>query len=156
MEYSPTTSESPERLFLRYALPYAFHLIMQKKILKTAVPYLEAIYIENKRIEKKLLEKVFPRDYNEVIMLGEFNNKNITDYFLGLHNNWVDKDESIPEGLKDFCRIQEAQIIDMHDDYKATAVLNSHKIRIVKTKLVENISIGDLVKVHWYYVVDKI
>ena len=72
-----------------------------------------------------------------------------------MHNDFVSHRESIPEGLKDFCRIQEAQVIDMHEDYRATVMLNSHKMRPVKTKLVENVSLGDLVKVHWYYIVDK-
>lgn len=155
-----TILETPERLFLRYALPCTFLLIVQKKIPQETANLLEEIYIKNKPLERKVLEEIFTTAYEQIKIIAKdkdpWNNETIKKYFLEKHNDFVDHRDEIPEGLKDFCRIQEAQIIDMHSNYEVTVMFHSHKTRIVKTKLVENTNIGNLVRVHYYYIVDKL
>lgn len=151
--------ETPERLFLRYALPCTFLLVLQKRISKEIAQSLEDMYLNNQAIERETLEKVFATAYEQIkIIAGDkdpWNNETIKKYFLEKHNDFVENRHEIPEGIKDFCRIHEGQIIDLHSNNEAT-VLYGHKIRTVKIKLIGNINIGDIVRIHYYYIVDKL
>jgi len=161
MEYS----KSPELEFLRYAFPCTYMRKIRGKITDKDIDTLKSSLILEKPLSKEYLEKSFEDASKELDKIASELKKDkwsldvIYEYFLVRHNSIVDADENLPvDSLKDMCRILEGNVISCNGDYVTVNYSSNQKpkTRNVSKEFFKDIKLGDKVRFHYGYVVDKL
>jgi hypothetical protein len=155
--------KTPEQYFFRYAFPCSHIKLKRKEITLEKYHELEKRFLENNPPEKKELEKIYSNGFFFIKRLAKKRNKEYWDieileeYWKTEHNNIIDKAEKnykdSPEPMKDLCRTINAEIIEKKPGI--IIVKYDNKKRNVKNPFFPELNIGDTVKIHYSYAVDK-
>jgi len=113
---------------------------------------------------KETLEKDFGAAFTRIKKLAETMNKDrwdfevIKEYWERNHNDIIDKGDGMygnsSEEFKDLCKIHEAEIIEKKGN--SLIVKYGEKERIVSNFLVPDVRIGDKVRIHYGFAIEKI
>lgn len=160
----------PEILFLKYSYPCCIVLAQRKEINIKTMKELEKAAIQDKEIEKEILEKIFFRAISRMKALAKDTNyftiENIRDYFINRHNELLDGkqkvaddggldiDKNAPKALKELCKVHKATIIKKEKNY--FIVKFNNRTRPVINSFVPDAKIGDTVTIHYGYACEKI
>jgi hypothetical protein len=160
-----------ENYFLRYAFPCSMVLKQRGEVDDETVAKLERAAINNDKVDRKLLEKVYFRAISRIKALAKEMNKDywdlvvIKEYFLKRHNELLDGlyagrddrgldiDPKAPKFLKNLCKVFVANILEKGEDYYVVEYDNGKK-RTVSNALVPNADINDKVTIHYGYAVE--
>ena len=155
----------PEVLFLKYAFPCAFIIKQRGEINEFEHQILEDAAINNKVLERRLLEKVFFRAFERINKVAKELNKDkwdsevIKEYFINKHNSIIDEGmysyAEAPESLKNLCKVHKAKVIKTKNNFLIVEYDNK-KTRAASKDLVKNVKIGDYVTIHYGYAVEKL
>lgn len=152
------------RYFLLYAFPCTSILLMQGRITKERIAYLEDILKNDKEIKKEYLASIFTTAYEQLKIINSslpFAIETVQEYFLRRHNSFVNTQETVPENLKPFCRIQEARIEEIIDKEQTRVHYTEVEIkqpqqRIVSRKFFPELNLGSKVRIHYWHVSEKL
>jgi len=157
------TDETPEHYFFKFAFPCSHLILEDKGITKEEFENLKNRFLNKENPDKETLEKIFPTAFRRIKKLAEKLGKPYWDfsvikqYWEKEHNRLIDSNEDgyekQPESFKDLCRILTAKIIDKKQDM--LVVEYDGKKRLVSGALVKNAEIGDRVKIHYGYAIEK-
>jgi hypothetical protein len=156
---------SPERYFLLYAYPCSFVLVEQGRITEEKRKELEKKLLENKPLDRKELEALFPAAFKRIRQLAKEMKKDawdlgvIKDYFFGeKHNDFIDKGDGmyalVGQSFKDLCKVHKAKVIDRTGN--VLTVKYGGTIKNVFATLVPNAKKGDTITTHLAFAVEKI
>ncbi|MBD3252802.1 hypothetical protein GF386_03665 [Candidatus Pacearchaeota archaeon] len=158
------TNEIPENHFFKYAFPCSHILLESNKITKKEFEDLKNKFLNKKNPDKKSLERIFPAAFRRIKKLAEklgrhyWDYEVIKQYWEKEHNRLINNDEDgygkQPESFKDLCKITTAKIIDKKQNL--LIVEYNNKKRIVFDNLIKSVNIGDRVKIHYAYAIEKI
>lgn len=151
-----------ETYFLRYAFPCSHILCMVRGEVDDSEYALlkRASLDETISIERDFLERVFFRAFERIDRIAQelgkdrWDKETIEEYFVVRHNDVVDKSD-YPESFKNMCRVYEACVIEMHDN-EAIVRYAHNKRRKVFTDYIRDVAVGDVVRIHWQYAVEKV
>jgi len=170
----------PEVYFLRYALPCS-HILMnvRKEISDNDFKLMEDAALNNKKVDRAFLEKVFFRAFERIEKVASDLGKDkwdievIREYFCVRHNPVLDKSD-YPESFKEQCKVYEGEVTSIGEDGEVIVEYGGEggggkgikdevdgekkekKKRKVKKDFVPDIKLGDKVRIHWSYVVERI
>jgi hypothetical protein len=154
----------PEVLFLRYAVPCAFQLVMSKKITEDERHELELAAIEGRAVSMEKIDRIFSaahgrrdRLYGDKLWSPDFVGK----YWREDHNEIIARLEQ-PDSAKDLCMVHKAEVISVGDlmvvKYVGSELLpesyRGERRRSVKKVFLPDVRIGDRVTIHWNYAVE--
>lgn len=158
----------PEVLFLRYAVPCAFQLVMSHKLTPRGRDELEQAAIEGRKIERARLERTFPKAIIRMARYyaGERDIWNfVGHYFRKIHNTIIAATNQ-PDDIKDLCMVHEAEVVSLESGlmvvkYSGSLLLpkeyRGERIRRgVKSVFVPQAKIRDRVTIHWKYAVELV
>lgn len=158
-----------ENFFLRYAFPCAQIIVQRREISDVEYKELERIAINNEKISKKRLEKVFHRAFEFIESLAKRMNKDkwdievIKEYFYNDHNRSICEGEGVyknaPEMLKELSMVHVATVIKADGEvltveYEDTT--GNKKQRNVFNSFVPQAKVGDRVRTHYGYAVEVV
>ena len=164
-----------ESYFLRYAFPCTYILKQKGDIDEKTFRKLENAALENKKVDRKLLENTYKKAFERIKKLAKDMHARdywsidiIQEYFHSRHNILIDRGEisfsehdnlpMAPEVLREICKVMKAEIIEKRDDFfivKYTSGKNQ-KTRVVASFFVPDAKTGDLVFIHHGYAVEKV
>lgn len=157
-------NESVERYFFKYAFPCSQVLLQLKKISQEEYTDLRKKFLKKEFPSRETLERVFSAAFTRIKKLAEKMQKDywnpavIKEYWENYHNQIITEGDGMygkaPESFKDLCRINIAKVIERKGNMLIVNIDGNR--RIVFDVLVPDISIGDKVKVHYGYAVEKI
>lgn len=160
-----------ENYFLKYAFPCSFVLKQRGEIDDKIIARLERAAINNDKVSRELLERVYFRAFFRIKVLAEELEKDywdlevIKEYFLKRHNELLDGmfndkddkgldvDPKAPKFLKNLCKVFVARIIKKGEDFLVVEYDNG-KRRVVSNALVLEAKVGDNVSIHYGYAVE--
>ncbi|MDP2926048.1 MAG: hypothetical protein Q8N99_06760 [Nanoarchaeota archaeon] len=154
----------PELYFFKYAFPCAFVILQRGNLSQEEYNNLNKKFLEGKSPSREILEKSFPVAFTRIKRLAEKMNKDMWDfevirrYWNKEHNRIINNGEGMygkaPESFKDLCRINMAEVVER----KGNMLIVGHdrKERIVFDVLVPDAKVGDKVKIHYAYAVEKV
>jgi hypothetical protein len=156
--------ESVESYFFKYAFPCAQVKLRLGSLRKEEHNQLKDLFLENKSPSKEELEKTFTAAFRRLKKLADGMGKEMWDfsvlkkYWEGNHNKVIDEGDGMygiaSESFKDLCKIHLAEIIEKKED--SLIVRYGNKERIVSGFLVPEVDVGDKVRIHFAYAVEKI
>ena len=151
----------PEIYFLKYAYPCSHILCaVRKEITKKEFNEMENAAINNIKLEREFLEKVYWRAFERINKLTKEMGKEkwdievIKEYFLIRHNDILDNSD-YPESFKEMCKVFTGEVIRKTNDGEIIVKYKNNE-RKVKTNYLPEIKIGDKVTIHWQYAIEKI
>lgn len=154
------TEINAENYFLKYAYPCSHILCtVRREIDQKRFDELKQAAIENKPLNKEVLEKIFHRAFTRIVKLAQEMNKDkwdievIREYFRVRHNPVLDESD-YPESFKEMCKVHEGTVVAFEED--EIIVQYENKKRKVKKDYLPNIKIGEKVTIHWDYAIEKI
>lgn len=159
-----------ERYFFKYAFPCAQVKLKLGSITPEKYEKLKQIFLENSYPTKQELETTFPPAFKRIKRLAEKRNKNIWNqeiikqYWTKNHNEIINQGDGMyrtaSNQFKDLCKIHEAEVIQTNPQTNELRVVyNSNKTkkqRIVSSFLVPNIKVGDKIRIHFAFAVEKV
>ncbi|NQV08489.1 hypothetical protein HQ529_01405 [Candidatus Woesearchaeota archaeon] len=153
-----------ENYFLRYAFPCAFIINEMNEVDKETVEMLEKAAIEQKVLDRELLEKIFFRAFEKIQVLADEMGKDKWDYdvmktyFRERHNQDIDNGvgyyKTAPKAIKELSKVFEAEIVDKRDGF--FIVQYNGKTRTVSDLFVSNAKKGDKVTIHYGFAVEAL
>ena len=153
-----------ETYFFKYAFPCAQIKLKLHSLRQEEYNILKEIFLQGKAPSKQELEKTFPPAFRRLKKLAEQTGKQVWDietlkqYWEINHNQVIDEGEGMygiaSEEFKDLCKIHTAEIIEKQDN--KLIVQYNNKQRTVSSFLVPNANIGDKVRIHFAYAVEKV
>lgn len=156
--------ESQERYFFKYAFPCAQTKVKLGSLRKEEYNELKELFLQNNCPDKETLERNFKPAFARIKRLAERMNKNMWDfsvikeYWTKEHNEVIDKGEGMygeaSESFKELCKIHEAEVIGKQEDKLIVKYIN--KKRVVSNFLVQDSKIGDKVRIHFAYAIEKL
>ncbi len=167
---------TPEDLFLKYAFPCTIVKVARKEITQQEYESLEQAAKGNQPVSRAMLEKTYPAAVARMKAVAEekgqvyFSVENIRDYFLGRHNELLQGtfhpnkqqgpplDQNLPQAIRELCLITTGKIVKKGETFyvvKFTAGEQT-KRRTVSNDLLPNAGIGDVVRIHYGYAVEKV
>ena len=159
-----TKKLTPEIYFFKYAFPCAYVILLKGELTQEEYKNLEKEFLNGSSPSKEILEKSFPNAFARIKRLAERMNKEMWDfeviqeYWKKEHNRLINEGEGMyenaPESFKDLCRINNAEIIEIKVD--KLVVKYNEKKRTVFNILVPDAKIGDRVKIHYAYAIEKV
>ncbi len=154
----------PEKYFFMYAFPCAYLKLERGDITKKEHEELERNFLNSEIVDKKYLEKIFAPAFVWIKEIADNIGKEIWDlevikfYWEKEHNKVINQGKGSyknhPESLKDLCRIHIAEIIKKQDN--RLLVKYEEKERVVFNILVPQVKVGDKVKIHYAYAIEKL
>jgi len=158
------TNMSPERYFFMYAFPCAHLKLERGDINEEEYKNLEKMFLNNDSPTREVLERIFSPAFFWIKQIAKRENKDIWDfdvikkYWETEHNEIIDKGKGVyakfPKSLKDLCKIQNAEVIDKHGNFLKVKYNQSE--RGVFDSILSNIKIGDKVRIHYAYAVERV
>lgn len=156
--------KSAERYFFKYAFPCAQIKVRLRSLTPEKYEKLKELFLENSAPSKEILEKTFPPAFRRIKELAEKQNRNLWDfkvikeYWKKNHNEVIDQGDGMygiaSETFKDLCKIHEADVKDKNKD--TLIVSYNGKERAVSGFLVPEAVVGDKVRIHFAYAIEKV
>ena len=149
-----------ERYFFKYAFPCAQVKVRLGSLTPEKYKELEETFLQNDYPNKEELEKTFPPAFRRIKKLSEdcWDPEIIKEYWEKNHNEVIDQGDGMygiaSEEFKDLCKVHIAKITKI-DENKLTVKYND-KTRIVSNFLVQDANVGDKVRIHFAYAIEKI
>lgn len=153
-----------ERYFFKYAFPCAQVKLKLGSLTKERYDELERIFFENGFPERDELERAFPpafrriRDLAEEMNCGMWNPEVMEEYWTKNHNKVIDDGDGMygiaSEEFKDLCKVQVAEVADKSSD--GLVVRYDGKERKVSDFLVRDVFVGDKVRIHFAFAIEKV
>lgn len=161
-----------EKLFFMYAFPCSQALMQLGRISLEKYSELRECFLKGDVPEREDLEDVFKAAFVRIKKLAEMRGKDywdfdiIKEYWESYHNENINMGdgfyEHAPEGFKDICRTQVAEVIELKKNEEDDMLIVEYKDkngydkkRVVFANLVPDVKIGDKVKIHYGYAVEK-
>jgi len=156
--------ETVEEYFFKYAFPCATVKVKLGSLRKEDYDRLKETFLAGECPDKANLEKVFPPAFRRLGRLAEKMKKEVWDlevlkeYWEKNHNEVIDEGEgmygSASSGFKELCKVHEAEVMEKHED--ALVVRYGDRLRAVSNFLVPKADVGDKVRIHFAYAVEKV
>ena len=166
----------PEDLFLKYAFPCTIVKVARKEITRQEYESLELAAKENQPVSRARLERIYPSAVARMKAVAEekgqvyFSEENIRDYFLGRHNELLRGtfkptkeqgpalDENLPQAIRELCLITTGKIVKKGETFYVVefAAGKETKRRVVSNMLMVDGVLGDIVRIHYGYTVEKV
>tara|TARA_Y100000310_G_C20648644_1_gene798110 strand:+ start:483 stop:1007 length:525 start_codon:yes stop_codon:yes gene_type:complete len=153
-----------ERYFFKYAFPCSQVKVKLGSLSEERYNELMEIFLKKSSPNKEVLEKTFPPAFRRINKLAKKINKNTWDfsvikkYWEEEHNIIIDQGDGMygtaSESFKDLCKVHEAEVIKKHEN-KLIVEYNAKK-RIVSDFLVPEVQVGDKVRIHFAFVIEKV
>ncbi len=150
----------PENFFLKYAFPCSWVIYARGEISLEEYNVLKEAALEGKKLSRDFLEKVYFRAFERLSRIAEEMNKDkwdmqvIEEYFRNRHNSIVELSEH-PQLIKEFCKVYESTIKSISDEFYIVKY-GLNKERKVKKVFVPNANIGDRIRIHYDYAIEKV
>jgi len=158
--------ESAEDLFLKYAFPCAHVLLQVKAITQEQYDELENAAKTSSHPSRQVMEESFPAAFRRIKQLAKEMNiedywdmKVMKEYWHNSHNINIYEGEGnyskFPESFCDFCKTHVAEVIQILPEgfllikYNETA-------RPVSGDYIPDAKVGDKVRIHHAYAIEKI
>jgi len=158
------SEEVVEEYFFKYAFPCAQVKVRLHSLRSEEYNILKDLFLQGNYPSKEELEKTFPAAFRRLRKLTEQTGKEIWDietlkqYWEQNHNEIIDEGEGMygiaSEEFKDLCKIQKVEIIDKKGDQ--LIVKYNKKQRIVSNFLIPDAKIGENIRIHFAYAVEKV
>lgn len=156
----------PEVYFIKYAYPCAHILCkVRKDVSEEEFRAMEDAAINNKIMDREYLERVFFRAFNRIGKIAQELGKDkwdkevIEEYFVGRHNDVLEKSD-YPESFKEMCCVYGGEVVELDEKGGVVVLYKSRdgttRKRKVRKDYFKDLKIGDKVRIHWQYVVEKI
>jgi len=157
-----------ENYFLRYAYPCAYIAFQRKQISQEELDELGEIALKNLPVERERLERVFYKAFEDINELADKRGKDkwdfsiIKEFFNSYHNKCINEGKGTygiaPEVLKELSRVYVAMVVDKKENnlmvvYKD--INGIEKKRAVLGEYIPDIKIGERVKIHYGYAVER-
>lgn len=153
-----------ERYFFKYAFPCAQVKARLGSLNQEEYEKLKEIFLENKCPDRETLEKLFPPAFRRLRKLAEKMNKDVWDfsviseYWKKNHNEIIDGGEGMygtaNDEFKDLCKIHTAVITEKKG---SNLIVNyGGRERAVSGFLVQDVKIGERVRIHFAYAIEKV
>lgn len=158
--------ETAEEIFFKYAFPCANVLVDMKAISQERYETLKKMFEEGSIPDKKVLEDTFKAAFRRLESLARemrikdyWDKRVIEEYWRnGNHNINIDSGEGnyskFPEVFNDFCKVHIAEVVEIKPPM--AIVKYGSKNRPVFTTLVPNLRVGEKVRIHHAYAVEKV
>jgi len=156
--------ESIEEYFLKYAFPCAQVKVRLGSLRKEDYDKLKETFLAGGCPDRENLEKIFPPAFRRLNKLAEKMKKEVWDfevlkeYWEKNHNEVIDEGEGMygtaSEGFKELCKVHEAEVVEKHKD--VLIVKYCGKQRAVSNFLVPDADVGDKVRIHFAYAIEKV
>lgn len=153
-----------EEYFFRYAFPCSQVLLQLKRISEADYDSLEGMFLRREVPARGKLEETFPVAFVRIKKLAARMDKNywdfdvIKEYWLRDHNEVIDRGEGIyevaPESFKRMCRINVADVVEREGDN--IIVRYGENKRVVSNFLVPDVTVGEKVRIHYGYAIEKV
>jgi hypothetical protein len=158
--------ESPEEFFIKYAFPCAHVLLETKLITKEEYNELENGILEKHLPSRDKIEKYFISAFRRIKKLAKdmniqdyWNIDVIKEYWHNYHNKIIEQREGnyskFPESFCDFCKVHIAEVIDILPN-NFILIKYENKQRPVSKEYIPDAKIGDKVRIHHAYAVEKV
>lgn len=157
-------AESSERYFFKYAFPCAHAKLKMGSLRKEEYNELKELFLQNNCPTKEVLEKNFKPAFERIKRLAEKLGKDIWDsevlkeYWAKNHNEIIEAGDGmygkVSESFKELCKIHIAEIIGKQGD--KLIVKYEDKKRVVSSFLVPEAKIGEKVRIHFAYAIEKV
>jgi hypothetical protein len=157
---------SLENYFLRYAFPCTYVIKQRGEIDDSTFRKIENAAMKNRKLERKLLEKVYKNAFRRIRVLAKEMKKSrwnidvIREYFVKRHNMIIMEGEGnyakAPAILKELCKVRKAEIIEKRDGFFIVKYRNGRglKTRVVGSHFVPDAKKGDSVFIHHGFAVE--
>ena len=153
-----------EEYFFRYAFPCSEVLLQLKRIDQEDYDSLEKMLLKGEVPSRSDLERIFPVAFERIKRLAGKMGRDywdfdvISEYWLRDHNDVIDRGEGIygvaSESFKKLCRVNVADIVERKGD-NLIVEYDGGK-RVVSDVLVRDVNVGDKVRIHYGYAVEKV
>ncbi len=154
----------PELYLLRYAFPCAYVKLQQKKITMRTYEYLRKAVMAGKPVPKSALQKYFAlavghiKEIARARKIQPWSIEAIREYFWKKHDDVIEAGEgfyaSAPELLCELCRVKEAKVVRCGENWAVVEMKNKKK-RAVVNDFFPMLKKGNLVRIHYGYVVEQ-
>ena len=152
---------APEVYLLRYAFPCSHILLnIRKEISEEDYKKMEVAALEGIKLDRKFLERVFFRAFQRMQKIADELGKDkwdidiIKEYFCKRHNAIVNSSDN-PDSFKDMCKVHEGKVIEIADNFLIVKYKNK-KERKVKIDYVRGVKVGEKVRIHYNYAIEKV
>lgn len=153
-----------ERYFFKYAFPCAQVKLKLGSLTKEKYDELERVFFENGFPDKEILEKTFPPAFRRIgdlageMNCGMWNQEVLEEYWTKNHNVVIDDGDGMygiaSEEFKDLCKVQVAEVVDKSSG--GLVVRYDGKERKVSDFLVEDVVVGDKVRIHFAFAIEVV
>lgn len=153
-----------EKYFFKYAFPCAQVKVKLGSLSLEDYEKLKEIFLEKKCPDKETLEMLFPPAFRRLRVLGEKLGKDIWDfsiiqeYWKRNHNEVIDEGEGMygiaSEDFKDLCKVHVAEVVEKEGN--RLLVRYEEKEREVSNFLVPNVNVGDMVRIHFMFGIERV
>jgi hypothetical protein len=151
--------------FFKYAFPCAHLKLERGDITQEEHESLKKKFLENNPPSKENLERVFAPGFVFIKRLAKKMGKDHWDievqkeYWEKEHNEIIKRKEGnyskFPEALNNLCKISVGEI-KKNKNGLLLVKYNKDKKRVVKNSLIPNAKVGDKIKIHYGYAIEKI
>ena len=156
--------ENVEGYFFRFAFPCAQVKVRKGTLTVEEYNKLKEQFLNNNPPNKEELEKTFPPAFTRIKRLASRMQKDfwdlevIKEYWEKEHNILINTNDGMyseaSETLKELCKIHEAEVIEINPNY--LKVKYSDKTRNVLNPHLLNINLGDKIRIHYAWAVEKV
>jgi len=158
--------ESPEEFFVKYAFPCANVLLQAGAITNERYKEIEFAAKSKTPMSKEILEKSFPAAFRRIKKLAKemrikdyWDIKVLKEYWHKNHNINIEEKEGsyskFPESFCDFCKVHTVEIIKILPE-GFLLIKYGNTERPVSGDYIENPKVGDRVRIHHAYAIEKI
>ena len=158
-------AEPVEVFFLKYSFPCAFIAVQRGKLSQEEFLELEKAAIFGVPFPRGRLEEIFVPAFRRMRKLGAelglevWSQELMEEYYLRRHNKLIDVGDGAyadaPAVLRELCKVRPARVLRV-GELGAVVKFDDGRTRAVMTDLVESVSVGERVVVHYGYVVEKV
>jgi hypothetical protein len=156
---------SSDELFLRYSFPCAHVLLELGSMSKERYSELERAAKNGEAPSRDVLESSFPAAFRRIKGLSEemgiedyWDMRVMKEYWHRNHNVVIDEGEGnyarFPESFRDFCKVHVAEVVEILPD-GFLLIEYDGKRRPVCSDYVLGVGVGEVVRVHHAYAVEK-
>lgn len=155
-----------EEFFLRYAFPCAGVLLESGKMSQEKYNKLENALRDGEFPSRNFVEKYFIAAFRRIKKLAEemkiddyWDMRVIREYWHETHNKNIDEREGgyarMPEAFCDYCKVHVGTVVEIFSN-GFLLVRYGDKKRVVNGEYVSGIRVGDRVRIHHAYAVERV